>query len=182
MKNYIFLNLEDIYSLNLKDGGSYARVMLDFWSINQEDLGNDEVGWASLVILKKEKIVVFKGNITQWQIGSELLIYAEKDENEPEELDWRGISKDPNLTEEFIEKHKDDLNWYELSCHYPMTEEFMDKYAGRLNWSAICYHQKLSEDFIERNKDRVVWYALHHRQNLSDEFVEKYRRRMENVL
>jgi len=181
MKNYIFLNLEDTYSLSFEEGGTHVRVMLDSWDIDPKDFSDDDENWAKLVILKNKNAVIFMGNVTAWDIGSELLIYASREETDPEILDWGEISKDPTLTKEFIETHKNDLFWYELARHYEMDEDFIERYMGRLNWSALCSYQKLSEEFVEKHADKIVWYGLHTKQNFSDEFIEKHRWHMEQV-
>lgn len=181
MKNYIFVNWDDLELAYFSEGGRLVSIRL-ISDLQDEDFGERD-NPSELIILRGQD-VIYRGRIqhTTRSWNASITIDAEREYEEADVIDWEEISSDPNLTQEFIEAHANSLNWYQLSCHYPMTEEFIERYAGRVNWSAICWHQKLSEDFVEKHADRIVWYALHKKQDFSEEFIEKHRRRLKNVL
>jgi len=178
--NYIFVNVNETQSLRFLENGKLVEVMVDSDLFSDEDLGFG-LYKAKLVVFFND-YPIFIGGIVCCNRIPELIIVARHRDNDFEELNWREISSDPNLTEEFIETYKNDLNWYELSCQYPMSEEFMERYIGKINWSAICSNQKLSEEFVERHEEKIVWYDLHHSQDFSEKFLEKHLYRMENVV
>ena len=92
----------------------------------------------------------------------------------PEEKDWAAISRNPNLTEEFIEVHADKVDWYWISMYQKLSEEFIEKHADKVDWDCISRDQKLSEEFIERYAGEVDWYWISERQKLSEKFIERH--------
>ena len=46
--------------------------------------------------------------------------------------DWIQISRNPNLTEEFIERHVDEVNWPYISICQKLSEEFIENHADKV--------------------------------------------------
>ncbi len=118
----------------------------------------------------------------------------------PKELRWgkpkecyewsnSGMSSNPNITPEFLEKHKNKKwDWEEIIVNHPAIpcEEFVkhvDKvkeYNKRREW--ISSSKKLTESFVEKNMDlkakdgESIWdsYSLLRNPNISPEFVYKH--------
>src|SRR3712207_3292379 len=97
----------------------------------------------------------------------------------PELNDWNKISKNKNLTKEFIEKYQDKIDWDEICIYQELSESFMEKYANKLNWDLISKYQKLSEEFIEKHANKVNWFWIGKYQKLSEAFIEKYKDKLD---
>lgn len=71
---------------------------------------------------------------------------------------WKKIchSKDPYLTEEFMEKYKDKMIWNLISAHQKLSEQFIEVHKNEVNWYFIAKYQKLSGEFIFNFK-QYIW-------------------------
>ena len=90
------------------------------------------------------------------------------------EVKWLHISKYQHLTEPFINKHADKVNWLEISAYQKLSEKFIEQHAGEVHWGIISIYQHLSENFIEKHADKVDWYCISAHQHLSEAFIEKH--------
>jgi hypothetical protein len=81
----------------------------------------------------------------------------EKLESELGVFDWIYISKEINLSDDFIVAFKENLNWTSISIHRKLSEDFIRKYQHLLNWHIISRDQKLSDDFLIEFEDKIVW-------------------------
>jgi len=81
---------------------------------------------------------------------------------------WEEISKNPNLTIEWIEKYPDkNWNWKEISKNLNLTIEFVDKYHDKdWNWNRIARHPFKKEYEKELQK-------LKNFNNIEEELIEK---------
>ena len=93
-------------------------------------------------------------------------------------LNWKEISCESGLTEEFIEKFQDRVDWANISIYQRLSEEFIEKFRDRVDWWYISANQRLSESFIEKFQDRVDWANISRHQRLSEEFMEKFQDRV----
>ncbi len=68
------------------------------------------------------------------------------------------MTKNPNLTLEFIEAHpKYNWDWETLSTHGIVTMEFIETHPSYpWNWSSMSYNRNLTMKFIERH-NKVAW-------------------------
>lgn len=77
---------------------------------------------------------------------------------------YNGISRNPNLTLEFIEKYiEKDWDWGEISRHQILTIEFVQKYIEKdWDWSfwGIPHNHYLTMDFIEAFVDKIDFFTL----------------------
>jgi len=87
---------------------------------------------------------------------------------------WDFISQCQNLSEEFIEKYSDKFDWYYISIYQKLSEKFIEKYSDKVYWDYISINQKLSEEFIEKHSDKVFWNNISINQKLSEKFIEKF--------
>lgn len=90
------------------------------------------------------------------------------------EIDWRNISANQHIDEEFIEAHVNEVKWLHISKYQHLTEPFINKHADKVNWAGISIYQKLSEKFIEQYADRVYWDKISTYQKLSENFIERH--------
>ena len=65
------------------------------------------------------------------------------------EIDWRFISDNFRLSEEFIREFSDKVNWYNISYSQKLSEDFIREFKDKVNWSYISVYHKLSEEFCE---------------------------------
>jgi len=99
-----------------------------------------------------------------------------KDElNDIRDLKWQLISRNEQLSEEFIVEHKDLVYWYYISQYQKLSEEFIIEHKNLIKWKWICIKQKLSEEFIREHKDLVDWYWISIKQKLSEEFIVEHK-------
>lgn len=114
-------------------------------------------------------------------------------------VNWNEISKNKELSDEFILEYKDKLNfellcdniilsedmirqldeyvdWSIISKYYKsFTAEFYIQYKDKLNWFYVCNNNRyLPESVIEECIDFIDWCALSKCVKLSENFVRKY--------
>ncbi len=92
-------------------------------------------------------------------------------------VDWYNVSKIPDLSEQFIEKHFNRLNLLNICYFSKLSEEFIQKHISILKCvsHSICFHQKLSEKFIRNNLGFIDWEAISQTQELSIEFLREFK-------
>ena len=114
-------------------------------------------------------------------------------------VNWNEISKNKELSDEFILEYKDKLNfellcdsiklsedmirqldeyvdWNIISKYYkPFTAEFYIQYKDKLNWFNVCNNNRcLSESVIEECSEFMDWCALSECVKLTEDFVRKH--------
>lgn len=118
-------------------------------------------------------------------------------------LNWKLISENTVLSDEFLLEFIDDINWnafirvkrdketvlkyihlidFDDVIHYKKIDEsIIYENAHKIkNWSRVFIDQNVSEEFIERfihenkNMYKYFWYDVSTFQNLSENFIEKY--------
>jgi hypothetical protein len=96
---------------------------------------------------------------------------------------WGSMSKNPNLTIDFIEQHKHyNWNWYELSCNPNMTFDIIKSHPNSFDdyrWekSQILKNPSITMDIIERNMefwDVLFLGPLSQNPNLTLDFIKKH--------
>ena len=90
-------------------------------------------------------------------------------------IDWEAVSRNMEISEDFIREHKDWLNWIIMSYRRNLSESFIREYKDLLSWWVISHTQKLSEDFIREFKDLVNWSWISLRQELSEDFIREFK-------
>ena len=90
-------------------------------------------------------------------------------------IDWRYISINKKLSEEFIREFQNKFNWVDISCHQKLSEDFIREFKDKLDWTRISTYQKLSEDFIKEFQNRVNWSYISMYQKLSENFIRKFK-------
>lgn len=73
--------------------------------------------------------------------------------------DWDKISFFGKLSDEFIKLYYENINWKIMSLNLSMDENFIEKYFDKLNLRRIC-NRKYSIEFLRRNKDRLDWSMI----------------------
>jgi hypothetical protein len=89
-------------------------------------------------------------------------------------INWKCISINQKLSEEFIEKYIDKVDWDYISIRQKLSESFIEKHKDKINWVYISQYQTLSESFIEKYGDKINWFRISRHQTLSEEFIEKH--------
>jgi hypothetical protein len=105
----------------------------------------------------------------QWSARWCLFINENSDE-EP----WDGISRNPNLTIEFIKENLDNpWNWSELSCNPNLTIEFINANPDKpWDWDYISMNPNITMEMINSNLDKPwSWKYISRNPNLTMEMI-----------
>ena len=86
--------------------------------------------------------------------------------------DFEKKSKEPGLSEDYIDENADFVNWDSICEHQILSEFFIKKHWNRVNWKLICRHQKLSEEFMSCHSNVIVWEEVFQFQKVSEEFLQ----------
>lgn len=112
--------------------------------------------------------------------------------------DWKKLSKNNNMTLEFIQSHLDKpWDWYEISDRDDINLEFIERFMTRLSWMRLLRKAVITLDFIEKHIDFFTdatsigvdstrpkrkisnfskhnWINLTFNPNLTLDFIQKY--------
>lgn len=96
--------------------------------------------------------------------------------------DWIHLSKNKNLTMEFVEKHLDKLwCWGELSGCLPLTIEFVERHFNNRSWNfgsrGFSSNPSITLEFIDHFPSKNWDYGLcglSNNLNITEEFVERH--------
>ena len=128
----------------------------------------------AMTLTELETYIAKRGRKNWLAISRNLNLTEEFIEQHADEIDWYYISIYQKLSEKFIEKHVEEVYWYLVSIYQKLSEEFIERHAGEVDWNRISMYQKLSEKFIEKHADKVNWYCISKYQKLSEKFIEKH--------
>jgi hypothetical protein len=90
---------------------------------------------------------------------------------------WHTISREYELSEDFIRIYQDKLNWYYISEYQDLSEKFIIEFKDKVNVNLVLKNQKLSIKFLnktlksyigcakklgrnENNADVIEFYAM----------------------
>ncbi|HCL4447268.1 TPA: hypothetical protein N2D16_002873 [Clostridium botulinum] len=60
------------------------------------------------------------------------------------ETDWENISKNKNLTENFIIEFEKNIDWFYIHCYQNLSEDFLLKFKNKIYWNNVPYSKNLS--------------------------------------
>ena len=67
------------------------------------------------------------------------------------------LTKETELSQEFLDRHKFELDW-KLVCEYQkLSEQLLTKFKEFIKWPLVSRHQKLTLPFIEDFKHLIDW-------------------------
>lgn len=89
-------------------------------------------------------------------------------------VNFKNISKHPNLPEDFIDTYFYKLRPFQLEINQTLSTYLINKYQNALNWQLLSKHQSLTEKQIEIHYKFVNWKYISLYQNLSAEFIRKW--------
>ena len=92
-----------------------------------------------------------------------------------DEINWINVSRNIQLSEEFIREFQDKFDWKSISINQKLSEDFIREFQNRVNWDYISEYQKLSEDFIREFQNKVDWYVISRCQKLSEDFIREFK-------
>ena len=95
-----------------------------------------------------------------------------------DDVNWLNVSRNIQLSENFIREFKDKVYWIEISYYQNLSENFIREFQYSVTWSYISERQKLSEEFIREFKNRVDWDNISKYQKLSENFIKKFQNRV----
>ena len=78
--------------------------------------------------------------------------------------DWYGISFNPNVTMDFIDKHPEKpWDWCYVSNNPNLTMEFVEKHPDKpWNWGCISDNPNLTMEFVEKHPEKPWnWLICH---------------------
>ncbi|AUN01423.1 hypothetical protein EXM90_11505 [Clostridium botulinum] len=78
--------------------------------------------------------------------------FVRKNKETLNEIDWENISKNKNLTENFIIEFENNIDWFYIKCFQNLSENFLLKFKNKIYWSNVPYsvNLSLSKDFTEK--------------------------------
>jgi len=88
-----------------------------------------------------------------------------------------GISRNPNLTIEFVKKHCDkDLNWYFVSQSKSIHPQDVEDNPSMLwDWDGLSYNPNITIDFVKRHLRRPWnWFMLSCHSNITLDMVTAF--------
>ncbi len=90
------------------------------------------------------------------------------------DIDWKNVSYEQKLSEDFIREFQDKVYWWNISEKQKLSESFIIEFQDKLHWGNISVSQKLSDNFIREFQDKVDWGFISARQKLSDNFIREF--------
>ena len=96
-----------------------------------------------------------------------------------DKVDWYYISEYQKLSENFIREFQDKVDWYYISEYQKLSENFIYEFQNKVNWNCISIYQKLSEEFIRKFQDKVNWYRISEYQKLSEDFIREFQNKVD---
>jgi len=98
-------------------------------------------------------------------------------------VDWKIVSSDYNLSEDFIDYFEGFVDWYNISKYQKLSENFIEKFKYKVNWDNIVCFQDLSSEFIKKYENKIDWYyIIKYERNCEKEFIEKYRNKFSKFI
>lgn len=73
---------------------------------------------------------------------------------------WKKISRNRILSEDFIRMFRDKVHWPSISKYHKLSEKFIREFKDFVDWETISLYQKLSEKFIREFEDYVDWFEI----------------------
>lgn len=91
-----------------------------------------------------------------------------------EHVHWDELLSNTNITEQFYEKHIKDERWYRFLKNNKVSEQFIEKYFKYIDKDWFYCNYKISDKFIEKYEDDIDWDMLSRNININDEFCKRY--------
>ena len=91
--------------------------------------------------------------------------------------DWYSISKNPNITMDFIESHPEyNWNWFFVSGNPNLTIEFIEDHPKyNWNWQEVSRNPNLTMEFIKAHPNyNWDWYCVSKNPIITMEFFEAH--------
>ena len=95
-----------------------------------------------------------------------------------DDVNWLNVSRNIQLSENFIREFKDKVYWIEISYYQNLSENFIKEFQYSVKWNYISERQKLSEEFIREFHNIVNWDNISKYQKLSENFIKKFQNRV----
>lgn len=89
-----------------------------------------------------------------------------------DDWDWRGISKNKNITIEQVIEHDFPWNWYCLSSRL-LVKDIFDNPNLPWDWNGISKNKTLTMKHIKKNIHKINWHELSNNPNITFEFIIK---------
>jgi hypothetical protein len=72
-----------------------------------------------------------------------------------EKVDWKCISKDQKLSEDFIREFQHKVDWKYISRWQTLSEKFIREFQHKVDWKYLPKYQKLSKKFIREFQRKI---------------------------
>lgn len=77
-------------------------------------------------------------------------ILKDYDYNNLESIDWKCISIDQNLSEDFMREFQDEVNWYYISLYQNLSDDFIIEFQDRLDLREMLKHEIIAPEFYNK--------------------------------
>lgn len=129
---------------------------------------SDKVNWHRVTKTKVEEqnslenkdysfFKIFKKEVDWDYITRNLDMTVEFMKNMHDYINWDIISKEINLDIYSMNEFKEYLNWDLISHYQKLNSEMLFEFRDKLNYKLISEYQKLPSDFILVNKEKISW-------------------------
>src|SRR6478609_6886695 len=122
---------------------------------------------------KGRKTTCFLFLVSEMQEENELIKLLDRFPDKP--WDWYDLSRNPNLTLEFLEAHRaKNWNWWSLSWNPNVTMEYVELHHDKnWDWSGLSMNPNVTMEYVEAHPDKNWdWHGLSWNPNVTMEFVE----------
>lgn len=141
--------------------------------------------------IERERIIGFLSrhlDVVLNMFSEQAPLDAEALERFQDDLDWRKLSKNKNLSfnESLIQRFKDRWLWISLLRNTAViwNDELVRQYNSKIEWNIFCHNQFdfWTRERIEKHKDYIHWDVFSLTQNTSiwdEEFINQYQGRLD---
>lgn len=88
------------------------------------------------------------------------------------EVDWRRVSLNENLSESFFREFIDRVDWLCLSKNKSMSDAFIEEFIDRVDWACLSWTR--SKSFIMKHIDKVDWETIYSNPDLDEDFYLQF--------
>jgi hypothetical protein len=136
-------------------------------------------------------------NIAPIIVLNKMITYYRRKSNQELNIQWGFISKNCNITKEFIQQHQSSLpaqklvenrylpfdillmyrqyaNYNQLSSNYNLTPEYIKSKISQFNWHYLSSNRALTMELITQYIEHINWFSIWLNPNITSEFIREH--------
>jgi hypothetical protein len=91
-----------------------------------------------------------------------------------DKVDWRGISRNPNISINFFSRHADKIQWLYLSANPGISYQFLTQHMDKVNWDGLSANRNIPSSFLIANSNKISWRNLSGNSSIPVEFFQRH--------